>query len=126
MLSVPRTAWMPGGVWVGGYGATVRDRGIREQRRLGRPFLYVGLRARVSSWPPLRLAWMRCERESVGVVVPACSPTVDFEMEVSSGAQMFRVGCAPRVRAGPGVGGRAGAPGRPGAGDPGGVPAVRG
>jgi hypothetical protein len=78
MLPAPSTARMPVGVWGGEYGATVRDRGIREQRRLGRPFLYVGLRVRVSSWPPLRLAWMRCERESVGVVVPACSPTVNF------------------------------------------------
>jgi hypothetical protein len=31
-----------------------------------------GLRARVSRWPPLRLARMRFERESVGVVLPAC------------------------------------------------------
>jgi hypothetical protein len=30
------------------------------------------LRARVSSWPPLRLTRMRCERESVGVVLPDC------------------------------------------------------
>src|SRR5438093_13749150 len=58
------------GVRVGEYGATVRDRGIREQTRLGRPVLFDGLRARVSSWPPLRLARMRRERESVGVVCP--------------------------------------------------------
>jgi putative transposase len=37
-------------------------------RRLGRPVTYDELRARVSIWPPLRLARMRCERESVGVV----------------------------------------------------------
>jgi transposase len=35
---------------------------------MGRPFLLAGLRARVSSWPPLRLVRLRCERVSVGVV----------------------------------------------------------
>lgn len=40
------------------------DRGTR----MGRPFLLDGLRARVSSWPPLRLVRLRCERVSVGVV----------------------------------------------------------
>ena len=35
---------------------------------MGRPFLFGGLRARVSSWPPLRLVRLRCERVSVGVV----------------------------------------------------------
>lgn len=35
---------------------------------MGRPFLLDGLRARVSSWPPLRLVRLRCERVSVGVV----------------------------------------------------------
>jgi hypothetical protein len=34
-------------VRVGEYGATVRDRGIREQTRSGRPVLFDGLRARV-------------------------------------------------------------------------------
>lgn len=38
---------------------------------MGRPFLHDGLRARVRSWPPLRLVRLRCERESVGVVRPA-------------------------------------------------------
>src|SRR5215212_9139769 len=60
-------------VRVGEYGATVRDRGIREQTRSGRPVLFDGLRARVSRWPPLRLARMRRERESVGVVCPPVS-----------------------------------------------------
>ena len=32
---------------------------------------YDELRARVSSWPPLRLARLRRERESVVVVLPA-------------------------------------------------------
>ena len=35
---------------------------------MGRPFLLSGLRARVCSWPPLRLVRLRCERVSVGVV----------------------------------------------------------
>ncbi len=41
---------------------------------MGRPLSEDGLRARVSSWPPLRLARMRRERGSVGVVVPTCLP----------------------------------------------------
>jgi hypothetical protein len=53
------------------YGATVWDGVIRKQTRSGRPLLLDGLRARVSRWPPLRLARMRFERESVGVVLPA-------------------------------------------------------
>jgi hypothetical protein len=54
----------PSGMW-----------GIREQTQAGRPFLYDALRARVSSWPPPRLARMRFERESVGVVCPPGLPT---------------------------------------------------
>jgi hypothetical protein len=68
------------GVRVGEYGATVRDRGVWEQTRSGRPVLFDGLRARVSSWPPLRLARMRRERESVGVVCPP--PPVVFPVSV--------------------------------------------
>ena len=37
----------------------------------GRPALDNELRARVVNWPPLRLARMRCERESVVVVLLA-------------------------------------------------------
>ena len=76
-------------VRAGEYGATVRDRGIREQTRSGRPVLFDGLRARVSSWPPLRLARMRRERESVGVVCPPVLPPCRSVMEVSSDAQML-------------------------------------
>src|SRR5215469_15673239 len=36
----------------------------------GQADLFDELRARVSSWPPLRLAWLRRERGSVGVVSP--------------------------------------------------------
>ena len=42
---------------------------------MGRPFLFGGLRARVSRWPPLRLARLRCERVSVGVVPSQRFPT---------------------------------------------------
>jgi hypothetical protein len=58
-------------------GRGFRDRGIwcdhpgqrrREHEGAGRPISYVELRARVSSWPPLRLARLRRERESVVVV----------------------------------------------------------
>src|SRR3954468_16863037 len=73
MLPVPPDRLDVWDVRVGEYGATVRDRGIREQTRSGRPVLFGGLRARVSRWPPLRLARMRRERESVGVVCPPVS-----------------------------------------------------
>ena len=43
----------------------------REHEGAGRPFLQHEPRARVSSWPPLRLARLRRERESVVVVSPA-------------------------------------------------------
>ena len=40
------------------------------EQMLGRPSLAYGLRARNAMWPPLRLARLRCERESVVVVCP--------------------------------------------------------
>src|SRR4051794_436169 len=40
-----------------------------------------GLRARWCNWPPLRLARVRCERGSVGVVL-ARRPPVDVVVEV--------------------------------------------
>src|SRR5215212_11742638 len=100
-------------VRVGEYGATVRDRGIREQTRSGRPVSFDGLRARVSRWPPLRLARMRRERGSVGVVLPASC----FSRPVRVGGEgsdqtMFRLGRAPRLRSGGDLAGRPGAPGR--------------
>ena len=39
-------------------------------RKCGQADLLDELRARVSSWPPLRLAWLRRERKSKGVVSP--------------------------------------------------------
>ena len=50
------------------YGEPILGTGRREHEGAGRPILYVELRARVCSWPPLRLARLRCERESVVVV----------------------------------------------------------
>jgi hypothetical protein len=48
-------------------------KGRRERSRVGRPVLFGGLGARVSSWPPLRPARLRCARGSVGVVSPTLS-----------------------------------------------------
>ena len=44
-------------------------------RRCGQADLLDELRARVSSWPPLRPARLRRERGSVGVVLPAAPST---------------------------------------------------
>lgn len=44
--------------------------GALGTRGYGQADLFDELRARVSKWPPLRVARMRCERESVGVVLP--------------------------------------------------------
>ena len=55
------------------YGEPIRDKGFREHDEVGRPFLYDEPRARVSSWPPLRLARLRLARESVVVVSPTGS-----------------------------------------------------
>ncbi len=51
------------------YGATIRDRGAGSTK-CGQAVLYHEPRVRVSSWPPLRLARLRRERESVVVVSP--------------------------------------------------------
>ncbi|SPP98170.1 protein of unknown function [Bradyrhizobium vignae] len=52
------------------YGATIGTE-APGARSAGRPMLFDEPRARVSSWPPLRLARLRWERESVVVVSPA-------------------------------------------------------
>src|SRR3954470_5534305 len=98
-----------GGVRGGEYGATVRDGGIRKQTRSGRPLLLNGPRGRVSRWPPLRLARMRFERESVGVVLPADCFTEPIDRGGGSyDAPMLWLGCASRVRAGGALAGRCG------------------
>jgi hypothetical protein len=74
-----------------------RTRGVWREPSMGRPFLYCGLRARVSSWPPLRLAWLRCERESVGVVRPAGS-LMCAERGRRRYGSVHRDGRAPRLR----------------------------
>src|SRR4051794_18761490 len=45
-------------------------------------------------WPPLRLAWLRRERGSVGVVCPWFSRVV--ELDEGSGCEGDWAGCAPR------------------------------
>jgi hypothetical protein len=45
-------------------------------RKCGQADAHDELRARVSSWPPLRLAQLRRERGSVGVVSPAAPVTM--------------------------------------------------
>jgi hypothetical protein len=63
-------AVFPAGIWVDpAYGATIRDRGARSTM-CGQAVLYDEPRVRVSSWAPLRLTRLRCERESVVVVSP--------------------------------------------------------
>jgi len=47
-----------------------------SKRRPGRPFIHAAPRARVSTWPPLRLTRMRLERESVVVVCPPVLPLI--------------------------------------------------
>jgi hypothetical protein len=51
-------------------------------RRCGQADLYHEPRARVSSWPPLRLARLRRERESVGVVSPTAPVTRERRREM--------------------------------------------
>src|SRR5215203_1826548 len=101
MLPVWSDRFGPRSVRGGEYGATVRDGGIRKQTWSGRPFLFDGLRARVSRWPPLRLARMRCKRESVGVVLPAGCFTEPIHGDGGEGSDqtVHRAGCASRVRA---------------------------
>src|SRR3954453_18258116 len=100
-------------VWGGEYGATVRDRGVLRQTWTGRPVSLDGLRARVSRWPPLRLARMRRERGSVGVVLPTSCFTRSTRVGGERSDQtVYRTGCAPRLRAGGDLAGRAGPPGR--------------
>ena len=71
--------------WLRAYSATIRDEGHREEQGVqADPF--DELRARASSWPPLRSARLRCERGSIGVV----SPTVPFQM-TRKGEPMRRV-----------------------------------
>src|SRR3954452_7307395 len=59
----------PAGTCVLVYGETIRDEGHREHVS-GQADTYVELRARVSSWPPLRPTRLRRERGSVVVVCP--------------------------------------------------------
>jgi transposase len=66
--------------------------------------LSYGPRARWCNWPPLRLARVRCERESVSVVCPPISPAVVVELlEVmvrSIGLDVHRDFCEVALRDG--------------------------
>src|SRR5437763_16994967 len=67
--------------------STVRPSGTGasgSKRRPGRPFIYVAPRARVCTWPPLRLTRMRFERESVVVVCPPALPAIGRSKEGSA------------------------------------------
>src|SRR5579862_2182854 len=114
---------------VSGLVSTVRPFGTGasgSKRRTGRPFLFDGLRARVSSWPPLRLTRMRCERESVVVV---CPPVLHRHRRLvgrREHASLYRFGCASRVRGGRDLGGRDRPVGGPDRDDAGSASLVRG
>ena len=55
-----------------------QDRGVGSTWS-GQAELFDELRARIIIWPPLRLAWVRCERGSVSVVLPIGSRDVQQE-----------------------------------------------
>jgi hypothetical protein len=77
-----------------GPSSTVRPSGTGasgSERRTGRPLSLGGSRARVSTWPALRLARMRRERGSVGVVARLSSHSEEPEPEKGGDhAQMHR------------------------------------
>src|SRR3954463_1972162 len=56
-------------------------RGAFGRTQVGQAGLDDGLRARAFQWPPLRLARLRCERESVDVVLPTGSPPTSTSKE---------------------------------------------
>jgi hypothetical protein len=66
--SGPRWRYEIFGVWCDHPG-----QGHREHAKCGQADVFDELRARVSSWPPLRPARLRRERGSVGVASPAGS-----------------------------------------------------
>ena len=82
---------------------------------MGRPMRIDELRARVSSWPPLRPARLRCERGSVVVVQPTAPLAKNWR---GSDEARDRHGHPPDLRRGGVLGGRAAAVARPGRHDP--------
>src|SRR5205814_3840173 len=81
----------------GEYGATGQDEGHPGANAgcVGRSYT-LRLERVLVNWPPLRLARMRCERESVGVVCPPGYPHHQpNRWEVRDGTQVYRTGCAP-------------------------------
>ena len=55
-----------------------RDRGVGSTFG-GQAGVSDELRARVVIWPPLRPTWLRCERGSVSVVLPAGSQDLELK-----------------------------------------------
>src|SRR5688572_7434414 len=84
-----------GRVRADGYGRRTWHRGLLGERMLGRPLFVDGLRARAFHWPPLRLARVRCERESVVVVCPPVLLTV--KRGLGGCREVDRNGCASRL-----------------------------
>ena len=83
---------------------------------------YDELRARVSSWPPLRLVRLRRERGSVGVVLPAAPVT---QTTGGADATCHRHRHPPDLRGGGDLGEWGSAPRRPGRHDPNGAGGFR-
>ena len=103
------------------YGATIRDRGTGSTK-CGQADVFDELRARVSSWPPLRLARLRRERGSVGVVSP---PAPVFKQTGGRGETCDRTGYPPHLRGGGGLGRGPTFPARPCGHDPHGARGLR-
>src|SRR6516165_5622930 len=82
----------------------------------GQADLFDELRARVSSWPPLRPARLRRERGSVGVVLPTAP--VDALDRGAADATCDRHGYSPHFCRSGDLGGWPAAPGRAGGDDP--------
>lgn len=63
----------------------------------GQADVFDELRARVSSWPPLRLTRLRCERGSVVVVSPAAPVTLADRRRLC-GASLALISTEPLAR----------------------------
>src|SRR5690242_3839232 len=95
----------------------VRPSGTRGtgSTRGGQADPYDELRTRVSSWPPLRPARLRCERGSVGVVTPTAPAIREREgRSTDATGASDRHGHPPHVRGSGVLGRRQATAGRPG------------
>src|SRR5215204_3935620 len=118
-MPVPTSGWDKA---VLAYGATIRDRGTGSTK-CGQADVHDELRARVSSWPPLRLARLRRERGSVGVVSPD-APVLSKDRRTHC-EKCDRTGYPPHLRRGGGLGRRPAYPARPCQHDPHGTRGLR-